>query len=85
MAKSINVPMTARKIREFRKARRWTQQDLGDLLGISSIAVSKWEREVCLPSLETAVNMAELWHVPVRAFVILEEEESDWGREEERA
>lgn len=33
-----------RRIRAFRKMRKWTQQQMGDYLGVDRELVSKWER-----------------------------------------
>jgi len=39
------------RIRTLRKARALTQKQLGELLGISFQAVSKWEKGSCSPEL----------------------------------
>jgi len=38
-------------ILKYRKEHRLTQGELGELLGVSAFAVSKWEREICYPDI----------------------------------
>ena len=38
-------------ILKYRKEHRLTQGEFGELLGVSSQAVSKWEREICYPDI----------------------------------
>ncbi len=39
------------RILNYRKQHRLTQGELGELLGVSPQAVSKWEREICYPDI----------------------------------
>lgn len=39
-----------KRLRALREARKWTQEQLGDALGVSKVAVSSWESESVLPS-----------------------------------
>ena len=38
-------------ILNYRKQHGLTQSDFGELLGVSTHAVSKWERELCYPDI----------------------------------
>lgn len=38
-------------ILNYRKQHGLTQSDFGELLGVSTQAVSKWERELCYPDI----------------------------------
>ena len=38
-------------ILNYRKEHRLTQGEFGELLGVSTQAVSKWEREICYPDI----------------------------------
>lgn len=48
------------QIQSLRKAKGYTQNQLGDLVGVSFQAVSKWERGETLPDIATFVTLAEV-------------------------
>ncbi len=52
-----------KKIRELRRARELTQEELADKLGISSQAVSKWENGTCYPDMEQIPVLAGFFGV----------------------
>lgn len=52
-----------KKIKELRRQRDMTQENLADLLGVSYQAVSKWETDVSSPDLSLIVPLARLFHV----------------------
>ena len=48
------------QIQSLRKAKGYTQNQLGDLVGVSFQAVSKWERGEALPDIGTFADLAEV-------------------------
>ena len=50
--------IVAQKIKEFRHENRLTQEQFGNLLGISGQAISKWEREECYPDITILPDLA---------------------------
>jgi len=48
------------QIQSLRKTKGYTQNQLGDLVGVSFQAVSKWERGETLPDIGTFVTLAEV-------------------------
>lgn len=56
------------KIKELRELNHITQKKLGDLLGISDRAVSKWESGLSKPSGENLISLAKIFHVQVEMF-----------------
>ena len=52
--------IVAQKLKEFRKQNHYTQQQLGELLGVSSQSVSKWERKECYPDISILPMLADL-------------------------
>lgn len=50
----------ANRIIELRKQRGLSQKELGDMLGVSNKAVSKWENGESMPKTTTMVKLAEL-------------------------
>ena len=49
----------SKKIKDFRKQKRITQRELGEMLEVSSQAVSKWEREDCYPDISLLPVIAD--------------------------
>ncbi len=56
------------RIKELRKTNCITQKQLGDLLGISDRAISKWESGLSKPSGENLISLAKIFHVQVESF-----------------
>ncbi len=52
-------------IRLFRKQRKLTQEQLGEVLGVSTGAVYKWESGLSVPELDIIVEMADFFDVSV--------------------
>jgi DNA-binding XRE family transcriptional regulator len=53
------------KMKQFRLERGWTQEDVGNMLGITGSAYGMIELGVRTPRLPLAVKMQELFGVPV--------------------
>ena len=51
------------RIRELRKARGMTQEQLAELIGISFQAVSKWENNITLPDISLVPTLARIFGV----------------------
>ena len=49
----------SKKIKDFRKRKRITQRELGEMLEVSSQAVSRWEREDCYPDISLLPVIAD--------------------------
>lgn len=62
------------RIREKRKERGWSGQQLGDVFGISRSSVSDWERGATRPDPDKLVRLAEALHTSVE--YLLESTES---------
>ena len=50
-------------IAKFRREKGWTQAELGERLGVSNQAVSKWESGMSVPDLNKIIAMSELFGV----------------------
>ena len=50
-------------IKPLREQRGMTQEELANRLGVKYPAVSKWERGMAYPSMNTVIKMAELFQV----------------------
>ncbi len=56
------------KIRELRTKNRMSQKKLGEFIGISDRAVSKWEAGLSKPSGQNLINLSKIFNVPVEYF-----------------
>lgn len=61
------------RIQELRKQRGMSQEALGDTLGVSRQAVSKWEGDNGIPELDTLIAMSRLFEVTVGQLLGVEE------------
>ena len=55
-------------IRELREYRGYSQKDLAGLLNVSKATVSKWEREVMVPSLDISIDLASILMVDIETL-----------------
>ena len=62
------------RIRNFRKMKKLTIQQLADMIHKSRATVSKYETGEAAPDLETAVKMADFFGVSLDEFVGREED-----------
>lgn len=72
--RTINLKATGERIRAKRKALGLTMQDVIDRLYLGSLtAVWKWEKGMCLPTLDNLVNLAEAFGCePMDLIVVME-------------
>lgn len=78
----MDLKSLAQKIYTMRRSRGMTQRDLGEKLGISGSAVSMYERCERKPDMETLEALADVFNVPLSAF--LDEDPADVKRRLER-
>ncbi|MCR5204733.1 MAG: helix-turn-helix domain-containing protein [Lachnospiraceae bacterium] len=52
-------------IRKFRKERRFTQEQLAEVLGVTTGAVHKWESGISIPDISLIVEMADFFNTSV--------------------
>lgn len=61
------------KVRELRKLRGLTQEQLGEIIGVSRQTINAIEKEKFDPSLPTAFKMSQLFDRPIEDFFLFEE------------
>ena len=61
------------KVKELRTAEKMTQQQLADLVHVSSRTIISIEKEQYSPSLMLAYRMAQIFHVTVEDLCCLQE------------
>lgn len=58
------------QLAEVRKSRNLAQLDVAKLLGHkTSLQLSRWERGIYVPTLKTALKLAQIYNLPVRAML----------------
>ena len=56
--------MFGERVKELRNNQGWTQQELGNRLGVSKQSVSNWENGNIMPSIDLLVKLSDLFQVP---------------------
>lgn len=64
------------RIQELRKQKNLSQEALGEALGVSRQAISKWEGDAAIPEVDKLVALSRLFGVGVGALLGVEPEES---------
>ena len=67
-------------LRELRKEKALSQEELAERFGVSSRSISRWENGNTMPELEILVELADFYQVDVRE--IIEGERKSTGAEE---
>lgn len=65
----------AEHLMSLRKQRGWSQEELGNQIGVTRQTVSKWEMGQSTPELEKLVDLARLFDMSIDRLVGLEREE----------
>jgi len=60
------------RVKDFRIARNWTQQQLAEKTGVSRQSINSIERNRYVPSLELALLFAKVFAVPMEELFRLE-------------
>lgn len=61
------------RIQELRKARDLSQEALGEILGVSRQAISRWEMDGAVPEVDKLIQMAKLFGVSLNDLLRVEE------------
>jgi putative transcriptional regulator len=61
------------RVKELRKNKKLTQEELADLIGISRQAINAIEKEKFDPSLPTAFKMAKLFKISIEKLFLTDE------------
>jgi len=59
-------------VRNLRKQRELTQDQLGEIIGVSRQTINAIEKEKFDPSLPTAFKMSKLFEIPIEKFFFFE-------------
>lgn len=65
MKESSCINIFAEKLSRLRKAKGWSQPELGDKIGTSGQIISRYERSKITPSIDVVYRLAKLFDVSV--------------------
>lgn len=71
------------KLTALRKKAGITQKQLGEYIGLTNRAISKWENSLCIPSTENLIRLSKFFKVPFDYFY--ENDEKPASREKTKA
>ena len=54
---------------ELRKQNNMTQADLAEKMCVTDKSVSKWERDISCPNIETIQKLADFFNIPVNELL----------------
>lgn len=63
------------RIQQLRKEHNLSQEALGEQLGVSRQAISKWESDNTIPEIDKLIALAKLFHVSVGTLLGVEEDD----------
>ncbi|MBQ9853454.1 MAG: helix-turn-helix transcriptional regulator [Bacilli bacterium] len=52
------------RLRELRKEKNLSQEDLGKILGVSKVSISGYEKGTRIPSMDTLIGLLDIFMVP---------------------
>lgn len=61
------------RIQQHRKAKQLSQEALGEAMGVSRQAISKWESDATIPELDKLIALSRLFDIPVGQLLGTEE------------
>ena len=62
---------TGEKIAKLRKEHNYTQESLGEVIGVTRQAVSKWESDITFPETEKLILLSQLFNCSIDYFTII--------------
>ena len=65
------------RVKELRKAKGLTQEELADIIGVSRQTINAIEKEKFDHSLPTAFKMSKLFEVPIEVFFLFDPTEEE--------
>ena len=61
------------RVKELRKEKGYTQEELAEIIGVSRQTVNAIEKQKFDPSLNTAFKMAKLFELPIESIFLSED------------
>lgn len=79
----MNKEKTGELIRNARKNKNYTQTELGDILGVTNKAVSRWEKGESFPDIGVLENLATVLDLKIQDIVVGEIQKEEIDRSSE--
>lgn len=73
--KEVNAMTLGQRIQQLRKDKGLSQEALGEFLGVSRQAISKWESDTTIPEIDNLIAMSRLFETPVGVLLGVEEDD----------
>lgn len=61
--------LLGKRLRDLRKEKQLTQQELGDLINVTKVSICCYEKGTRTPTLETLVELSQVFDVDVNYFL----------------
>lgn len=71
--KDFDLKIVAERIKELRQDEKLSLIDLGKIIGVSAIAISRWENQKRIPTIDNLFKLAQFFKVSVDYLVGLED------------
>ena len=78
----FNYSFFGDKLKDYRKEKNLTQEELAEKIGVSGQAVSKWEKGECLPDVFNLKLLAQFYNLSVDSLLEDENKEESCNVEE---
>lgn len=72
------------KIYELRKRKGMTQDELAEKMGVSSQAVSKWEKDLSIPDIAILIELSDFFHITLDELIREKQQTVQYAPIEER-
>lgn len=72
----MNIIAMGRFLKELRKERRLTQEELGKMIGVTNKSISKWENGNYIPPIDILLLLSELYGVSINEILVGKRAES---------
>ena len=69
-------------LKELRKEKRLTQEQLAEHFNVSTRSVSRWENGINMPELSLLIELADFYNVDIREIIDGERKSENMNREE---
>ena len=65
----MDMKKTGNLLKELRKQKSWTQEQLAEQLNVSGRTVSRWETGNNMPDLDVLIELADLYEIDIRELI----------------